>query len=48
MTHRFRQLLYLNFVPCVQDEPELEREPGAGGGTAQGRKKKKRYVISML
>ena len=44
MTHRLGQHLYLNFVVgvCVQEEQELEDEPGAGGGAAEGRNKQKR------
>ena len=58
MTHRFRLYrLYLNFVMCVQDQDDQERElevsqpaparkTSKGGGTAQG--SMKRYVISVL
>ena len=43
MTHRLGQHPYLNFVVvCVQEEQELEDEPGAGGGAAEGRNKQKR------
>ena len=49
MTHRFLLYrLYLNFVVCVQDEPD-ERDPGAGGGSkGGGGRKGGGYVISLL
>ena len=44
MTHRLGQHLYLNFFVGVgmQEEQELEDEPCAGGGAAEGRNKQKR------